>query len=243
MKYTNYFLIAILLIASSSCKKSLDDEFEEANGEVSEKLISRIVVSSNHDEDQNGTYLFNYDGDNRISSLSDGESNSFFTYDSNDKLTKISSANDPIVMDDLYQTPYDLFEDGNVTAYDDNGNPEKVEVYEEDYYEGEYILYGTITYDPNPNPLYYTMKAGGIIDVLDRINFDIGTPTSPTLVKAKKMLPFNNFKSMIFRNVDGEIETDIQFKTYYDDDGYAELVTITSLNEDGTSVSTIQYFY
>lgn len=243
MKKIIYFLISLFLVLSISCKKSTNDQFEEANKNIKERLLSKVVTTSSDEIVNDATYNFNYDGNNRISSISDGEENSFFTYDANtNKLTKISTSSDPLIMSDLYKSPYDLFEDGNVNTYDKNGNPQEVVVYQEDYL-GRHILHGTITYDPNPNPFYYTIKAGGLIDVMDQIDFDFGTPTSPTLVKANKMLPLNNFKSMIFKNEQGETESEIHFNTTYDVDGYATYTTVTNLSKEGTTVDDIRYTY
>lgn len=237
-------LSTIIFFLFASCEKnSLEDGFDDANKNIKEKYLSRMAVNSNQKEIINSIYHFNYDGEGRISSISNEEGTSFFNYDTNNKLTKITSTEEPVLIENLLSEPYKLYEDGKVISYDDNGNPKKVEFYEKGNIDGGRTLYGEISYERYPNPIFYTLKAGGIIDVLDEVNFDIGTTTSPALIKAKKMLPFNNFKSMIFKDIFGEIVSDIQYSTIYDDDNYATQTVQTAYSKEGYTTTTIRYFY
>jgi len=235
------FYLTSILFLLISCSEKLDEGFEEANGEVAEKLLKQVRIDYADPYEDDYTYQFGYDGKDRLSSITDGDNSSFFNYDSDGDLMSISGSDDPLEISELYESPYDAFEEGNVLEYDDKGNPKKIEVYDEGYNQTD-IYIGEIAYDPNPNPFFYTLKAAGIIDVLNNVDLYFSA-SSPTVVKAYKLLPFNFIRSMIFKNSIGQVEAEVQYETTYDDDGYVTNTTITSIDEDGTEKIYLSFTY
>ena len=159
MKHILYF--CCLSLALFSCSKSLDEGFDEANPNIKEKLVDHITVSTTDKHVYTGSYYFSYDGDNNLTNITNDEGTIFFNYDSESNLTKITGNRDDLLVSDLYQSPYNLFEDGKVKSYDENGNPRTVEVYDAKTVKRHNMLYGEIWYYKEPNPLFFTMKEGG----------------------------------------------------------------------------------
>ena len=87
----------------------------------------------------------------------------------------------------------------------------KIEFFEEDYdYQSNSYVTKTYTaevsYDDAHNPYFYTLEAGGIIDVLDgvQLNFSLN-PQVPEIVKARLLFPVNNPSQIIYKNEEAEI--------------------------------------
>ena len=178
--------------------------------------------------------------ENRVSSITDGNTNAFLNYDTSDNLNSITGNNEIFDIDELYQSPYDAFESGEVLEYDKNANPIKIEVYEDGY--GSDVLIGNIIYDPNPNPFFYTLKAAGIIDVLDRIDLNFGI-TNPSIIKARLLLPYNNIRSMIFKNASGITQYEVHIDYNYDEDKYPISAIVNTLSQNESSTYTLIYKY
>ena len=233
-------LIFISLIFLFGCTKSLEDEFNGANGFVDQKYIKVFQIINSDRSIENKTLAINYDGENKISSITDGKSNVFLNYRESNDLNTVTNDNESFDIDDLYQSPYDAFETGNVIKYDDNGNPVEIEVYEDGY--GSEILKGEIFYDANPNPFFYTLKAAGIIDVIDRIELNFGY-TNPAIIKARQLLPYNNIRAMIFKDFSGITKYEVHFEYNYDESGYPANATVSTLSQDGSSTYNLIYTY
>lgn len=241
MRLKIIFAGTILALFLISCEKSLDEGFENANKNVKKKYVKQLHVTYPNEPKYNKSYVINYGGENRITSVTDGEESHFFNYGTDGDLLSITGGEESFEMSHFYQAPYDVFEEGNVLEYDDKGNPKKIEVFLGS--NNTSVAIGEILYDPNPNPFYYTLKAAGIIGVIDQVDLNIGTPTSPSIVKAKKMLPFNHYRSMIFFSSAGQIVMDIQFDTIYDEEGYVKQTTITSIGQEETQIYQLKYVY
>ena len=182
MKTHCFSLVVILVVLfSEGCKKSAQDEFNNANGITAEKYIQRVEIFSSISK-ENKSYTVNYDGSNRVSSITDGSQSSFFNFSSDDVLMNVSDGKKPFIINDLYQSPYDAFETGDVLEYDLNGNPIRIQVYENGHNSN--LLIGEIIYDANPNPFFYTIKAAGLIDVIDHVDLNLNS-TSPNIIKAR----------------------------------------------------------
>ncbi len=250
MKYSFQFLIAISLLFIACSEESVTDEFQDANGKVEEKLVKSIAyVSPEHPED-NMNIRFSYDNDLRLHTISDGSDTSIFLY-GDDGLETITGSSDNLTMEELYQSPYDAFETGNVVSYDGNGNPEVIEFFEEEYDQGfgDYItkVYtAQLDYDDAPNPFYYTMEAGGLIEVLDnvRLNFSL-TPQAPEIVKARLLFPLNNLSQIVYKNEEGEIVYTVNADFDYDEDNYATSATITAVSvmDSNQGIYSLVYTY
>ncbi|PTN04254.1 RHS repeat domain-containing protein [Mangrovibacterium marinum] len=236
-------LVTALVLFSCSSSSSLDEGFEDANKDVSEKLLKQVRYDAADEYEEDVTLQFNYDGQKRLTSITDGDGSRFFNYDSESNLTSITGSDETFEISELYEAPYDAFEEGNVQEYDDNGNPSKLEIFESsDYNDEEEMLIAELSYAAKPNPFYYTLKAGGIIDVLNDVELDFGS-TSPSIVKAYKLLPYNNIESIIIKDMNGLVQAEVHFDTTYDQDGYATSTTVQYLDGDDTDTSYITYSY
>ena len=233
-------ITAILtLILSLSCSKSTEEGFNEANGDVVKKYIKQFQIFDNNRG--NISYTINYGINNKVSSITNGNNtNVFLNYDESNDLKSIIKGSETFNIDELYQSPYDAFETGDVLEYDDKGNPVKIEVYEDG--NGSNILIGDIIYDPNPNPFYYTLQAAGIIDILDRVDLTFGY-SNPSIINAKLLLPYNNIKSMIFKNTSGITQYEVQINYNYGDDKYPISANVITLSQYETSTCTLIYNY
>lgn len=218
---------------------SVEEEFEDINGVVKEKLLKRIVARNSSGEQE--IINFNYNGDNKLSSIYDGYETMSFNYDSNGNLIEgDSQLENDFTVSEFYKAPYDVFDKGEVLEYDDNNNPSKVLVFEYGYNSNSFI--GDIFYDPNPNPFFYTLKSASIIDVLDNVQLNFGYQNAE-IVKARNLLPNNNVRGMIFKNQEGITTHEVQFDFEYDDDGYPIRSEIFIYQKGESSISYIDYYY
>ena len=238
-------LFSVLLMLGSCSKESASDEFEQANGKVAEKLITRMDVLSAQDPNENTSLFINYDSKNRVSSINNGTDSNILVYE-DDQLVTISGGSEPFRTSELYQTPYDIFQFGEVVEYDSNKNPSIIRLLDEDY-DGKINEFKVdITYDPTPNPFFYTLKAAGIIDVLDGVQFNLSmSPQSPDLIQSRKLLPLNNIKQIVVTDVErGEINFQLVADYVYDEDDYPISATFTTLTPDsGTNIYLNKYTY
>lgn len=232
-------LLATILAVSIGCKKSTEDEFTIANGPVAEQFVKRVDIFSNIPS-ENKSYTVNYDGAGRVSSITDGSQSRFFNYASSGSLDKISDGNDALVINDLFQSPYSAFEIGDVLEYDNVGNPKRILVYEDGY--GSQILTGEIIYDAAPNPFFYTLRAAGLLDVLDRVNINMRYQ-SPLIIKAKLLLPFNNIIGGIFKNEQGVTKYEVHAVYQYSSARYPISATVNIITPDDVKEYTVNYYY
>jgi hypothetical protein len=242
---TTLVLSSILLILGSCSKESTSDEFEQANGKVVEKLITRMDITSAQNSDDNASLFINYDSKNRVSSFTDGYDSNILVYE-DDELSAISGGSEPMQTSEFYQMPYDIFQFGEVVEFDTNKNPSVIRLLEEDYDGNVYEYKIEISYDPTPNPFFYTLKAAGVIDVLDKVQFNIGmSPQSPELIQARRLLPLNNIKKIVVTDVErGKITYQLVGDYIYDEDDYPISASFTAISEDdGTDIFLKKYEY
>ncbi|MEZ4779596.1 MAG: hypothetical protein R2786_09475 [Flavobacteriaceae bacterium] len=230
--------LLFIIVLTLSCSKSTEDEFNEVNGNVAEKYVKRLQVLDN--VNGNSSITINYGEGNRVTSITDGNATTFFNYDSSNNLSSINDSNETFNMSELYQAPYDAFETGQVLEYDDNSNPIKIKVYEDGY--GSELLTGTIVYDANPNPYFYTLKAAGGIAVLDMVDLNFGI-TDPSIIKARNLFPNNNIRSMIFKDDSGITKYEVQFDYTYGSDKYPVSASVSALSVDESSSYDLIYTY
>ena len=240
MKTTFLPVLILVLVSLSACEKSseAEDEFLSANEEAVEKYIKNFQIIDKYGD--NYYYTINYSSGNTVSSITDEDANTFFNYDDSNNLNSVTSDGEMFDINELYQSPYDAFESGYVLEYDTDGNPTNIEVYE-DGYDSD-VLTGTIIYDPNPNPFFYTLKAAGIIDVLDKVDLNFGY-TNPSIVQARQLLPYNNITTMIFKDEFGITTYEVQFDYTYDEDHYPISARVNALSQEETTSYTLLYTY
>ena len=250
MKSINQILLfSSIAILNFSCDDSTSDEFEEVNGNVETKLISSINVGSAENSDDNTSIIFSYNSEQQLNSIFDGTETTNFIYEDGD-LSNVSGNVDNGNIEELYDSPYDAFETGQVEEYDDNGNPSVIKFieYDYDYMTGEEeVVYYTaeISYDDKPNPFYKTAEAAGLIDVMDQIRLNFAAaPQAEEIVRAKALFPNNNPSQVLYKNEEGEIEYTINMSYTYDGD-YPTTATVSTVSEysdeNETYVTTFTY--
>lgn len=242
MKNLNYlFLLSFCLLINTSCEKSVSQEFEEINGNVETKLVKSIAVTHAENPSENRNIIFTYDNDNRLSTFSDGINSNIFVYE-NGSLSNISGQQEVSNAEELYQSPYDAFETGEVTENDDNGNPRIIIFFEEEYNNStnnyDIVEYkAEFSYDNKPNLYYYTLEAAGIIEVLDRVSFNFSPVLqSQDIVQARTLLPLNNITKIIYKDDKGDLIFSINIDYVYDEQNYPTSATITSSDQYSTSI-------
>lgn len=223
-----------------SCSETFEEEFFEANVTINQKYLKSLQIIDHKDESQNMRYIISYDEKIKISSISDGTLTEYFSYDESNALVKASLNRKVFNINDLYQAPYDAFETGNVNSYDAKGNPVEIEVYKKGF--GSERLTGIIEYDQNPNPFFYTLKAGGVIDMLDKVNLYMGNP-DPYTIKARQLLPYNSIVGMTYIDIDGKIKHEVAIDYTYNEIGYPEKAIVHTSTPEGSFTHTLIYEY
>lgn len=242
-------LFSSVAILNFSCDDSTSDEFEEVNGKVETKLISSIDVASAENSDDSNSIIFSYNSELQLNSIFDGTETTNFIYEDGN-LANVSGNVDNGNVEELYESPYDAFETGQVEEYDENGNPSVIKFieYDYDYMTGEEeVVYYTaeISYDDKPNPFYKTAEAAGLIDVMDQIRLNFAAaPQAEEIVRAKVLFPNNNPSQVLYKNEEGEIEYTINMSYTYDGD-YPTTATVSTVSEHSdeneTYVTTFTY--
>ncbi|MDP2526766.1 hypothetical protein [Maribacter dokdonensis] len=242
-------LFSSVAILNFSCDDSTSDEFEEVNGKVETKLISSIDVASAENSDDSSSIIFSYNSELQLNSIFDGTETTNFIYEDGN-LANVSGNVDNGNVEELYESPYDAFETGQVEEYDENGNPSVIKFieYDYDYMTGEEeVVYYTaeISYDDKPNPFYKTAEAAGLIDVMDQIRLNFAAaPQAEEIVRAKALFPNNNPSQVLYKNEEGEIEYTINMSYTYDGD-YPTTATVSTVSEHSdeneTYVTTFSY--
>lgn len=237
-------LLCISLITLSCSEDSVSDEFDNANGNVQEKLIESISVISAQDSQENKNISLSYTSNGYLNTITDGIETSIFVYGDNNELFNITGGNNTLNIEELYESPYDAFETGEVIEYDNNGNPKKIEFFEEEYdYQSDTymtkIYTAEVSYDNVHNPYFYTLEAAGIIDVLDgvQLNFNMN-PQVPEIVQARLLFPVNNPSQIIYKNEEGEILYTINVNYVYDNEHYPTSATVTAISIEDSEQST-----
>jgi hypothetical protein len=237
-------LLCIFLFTLSCSEDSATDEFNDVNGNVQEKLIESISFVSAQDSQENKNILLSYTSNGLLNTITDGLETSIFVYINNNDLSNITGGGDYLYIEELYESPYDAFETGEVVEYDGNGNPRKIEFYEEEYDSNSNsnitkIYTAEVSYDDTHNPYFYTLEAGGIIEVLDgvQLNFSMNTQISE-IVQARLLFPLNNLSQIIYKNEEGEIIDTINANYVYDNENYPTSATITSISVENSEQST-----
>ncbi len=221
-----------------SCSSN-DDGFDDANGNVAKKYISKIITQGEGDTSVS-TIAYNNEG--KVLSASTDNDTKYFSYFDDGRLKKISGGGDNILTSEIISEIHAAYEIGNVLAYDSKGNPTVLELYDVDYNGNQVIHTAQLTYDNKPFTFYHTLDAAGIIAVLYDVRLQFYTPAE--IIMAKKLLPvYNPIKAVIIDNSNHEIGS-INVNYNYDNDNYPTSATVISLDDEGFASSynvTYQY--
>jgi hypothetical protein len=243
-------LLTVLAVFMSCSEDSATDEFNAANQNASVKLITNLSVVSAQDASENQSVTINYNGNNQVANITDGVETSILVYDNNN-LTNVTGEGETLNVEELYQSPYDAFETGEVLQYDSNMNPVSIRFLEEefDFFNNTMNVveyYAEIEYDATPNPFFYTLEAAGIIDVLDNVDLNFSMDVqAPEIVQARLLLPTNNIKKITYKDEDLTPIYQIVANYVYDAQNYPSTGTVTStdLEDDSVSVYTTTFTY
>lgn len=251
MKLKLQITLLTVLAAFMSCSEdSATDEFNQANQNATVKLITNLSVVSAQDASENQSVTINYNGNNQVSNITDGVETSILVYD-NDNLTNVTGEGETLNVEELYESPYDAFETGEVLQYDSNMNPVSIRFLEEEF---DFVAntmsvveyFAEIEYDATPNPFFYTLEAAGIIDVLDNVDLNFSMDVqAPEIVQARLLLPTNNIKKITYKDEDLTPIYQIVANYVYDAQNYPSTGTVTStdLEDDSVSVYTTTFTY
>ncbi len=234
-------------LLAMSCSDSTSDEFEEVNGKVEEKLIETLVKTSVQNPSENKVFSFTYNSDGSLNTANNGEDTGAVVYE-NDQLSAFTGGGNIFNVEELFESPYNAFEIGQVLEYDNNGNPKTLMFLKneydydtDEYWTKEYTA--EIKYDDAPNPFYSTLAAAGVIDALDKVklNFSITQPLD--LVKAKLLFPLNNPSQIIYKNEEGETLVTLSANYDYDEDNYPKSAVMTSIDLRFNESTTLTLLY
>lgn len=243
MKQINsLLLISSIAMSIVGCEKSTSDEFDDINGTIETKLMSSISVASAQNVEENTNIIFTYNTDNRLTTISDGSETTIFSY-KDGSLSNVTGQGGNGNIEELYESPYDAFEQGLIDEYDDNGNPAVIKFVEYNYnqstYEEELVYYtAEVSYDNKPNPFYKTAEAAGLIEVMDKVRLNFAMAPQPVEIKrAKALFPNNNPSQIIYKDENGEVLYSINLAYTYDGD-YPTSATVTSVSSEYGDTNT-----
>lgn len=250
MKLQKQLLLTVTTTLVFSCSKdSATEEFKNINGNINEKLMSSINVIPAQTSEEEKNVTFDYDTNKRLKTIKDGEDTGVFVYNDKNELIDITGKDDNLNIEELYESPRKAFETGEVLEYDNNGNPYKILFFDEEYdYSTNQTItkryYAYVTYDNKPNPYFYTLKAAGIIKVLDRVDLNFAAPPqSPKIVKARTLLPANNPSKLIYKDEDDKLVSTVTVNYVYDNDNYPTSATVKAVETEGNETYTYSITY
>ncbi|MCC9041895.1 hypothetical protein LNQ81_04160 [Myroides sp. M-43] len=194
--------------------------FEEGKRELEKKFDlyyteeGKLTTIEYTDLDEEGTVYENSKGN--------------LTQDSKNKLEKISSPKEMILIKDLLVYQNSAYKVGKVLKYDNHKNPSEILVYNRDMEE----ITMKISYDDKPFFGFHTLRAAGIIDLLDGIELNLANPTVPAELKlAKELLPRNNPITYTYTNKEGIVLDNIKIVYAYDESNYPTKAVLTGTRQ------------
>lgn len=244
--------LAILLI--TACGSSASEDFEGINGQVKKKRLKTISAVDEQVGNEKMTAQFIYDSDNKLINVSATKAvdAALINYSNDGTIIKLANGSDPyesISIEELYKSPYELYETGEVIEYDSNKNPSKVlfKQNEYNYITDKYTVENytaEMVYDDKPNLYFYTLESAGLIDVLDGVNINIGINTkAPELIKARALLPVNNLVRALYKDADDNIIGTLDIEYTYDVDGYPIKGNGNGISDSGSVNVEVTYSY
>ncbi len=233
MKKLSLALLSWVFILSS-CSK--DGDLVQDPTFKSKYLSGVVTTNSGVSNTMNMTYT----PDGKLSSIIENNGATTFSHNSSGNLTSISSQGDVLDIQELYNGPQEGYEIGRVLSYNAEGNPSKLEIFEDG--PGSDVAIADILYDPNPNPYFKTMEAAGIIDVLNNVEVSFNTSNS-NILQARLLLPTNNIKTIIAKDFDGRTVYEMQATYVYDADSYPISANITEIVDGDVTTTQVTYSY
>jgi hypothetical protein len=238
MKNKLFTMSVLMAVFMSSCTDSASDEFDDANENAKARYIKTITSSSL--ADGSSTATINYDASGKVTSMSDGDGTSTFVYENNN-LTNVTGG-DPLVISQFYQAPYQAYDVGQVLEYDAKGNPTKIKLFNENINGVKEEFSANVTYDTAPNCFFHTLKAAGIIDVLDKVKLNLNMQSMPQqIVQAKVLLPVNNPIGVVIKNAQNVILSTTSTSYVYNSSNYPTSAVATTT--EGSKIVTTNFTF
>ncbi|CAM1334795.1 hypothetical protein [Tenacibaculum aestuariivivum] len=245
-------VIGLIVGLMSSCTSSATEDFDDINGNVKKKTLKSITATNPVEIQESISSNFIYDSDNKLMRMSGTEGNESVSMDYKNDGTSIKAGIDnedleSFSIEELYKAPYNVYETGEVLAYDANKNPSKI-AFRDTVYDYETNTYSVetqtaeMTYDDKPNLYFATLEAAGLVEILDGVSLDFGINTQASeVIKARQLLATNNLIKIVYKNADSEVLATLSIDYIYDVDGYPikGTGTLTSNNkyEDNEPIS------
>lgn len=231
-------LLAAILM--SSCTDSASDEFNDANGNAAAKYIKTVTSNSS---DGSSTVIVNYDAAGKVISFTDGTESSVLVYE-NSNLTTVTGDGDPFAISELYQAPYEAYDIGEVLAYDANGNPTDIKLFQENEFGDIEQFSAKVTYGTAPNAFFYTLKAAGVIDVLDNVELNLNMQGTPQeIVDARVMLPVNNPTKVVIKDGQGIVVSTTLTSYVYNSFNYPTSAIVVTTEDGDTDTANFTFTY
>lgn len=246
-------ILAIALSFSSiitSCSDTVSNEFDEVNGDVEKKKLKKIITN---EEGVELTTVFFYDTEGKLDKIegSNGAESTTIEYTNTGSFVNASTTgiNEALNLDDLYNTPYQIFNTGEVLDYDENNNPSKI-LYKHKVYDFNSNSYQTVelvaelTYDDAPNFYFATLESAGIIDILDGVQLELSSATQPSeLINARRLLPLNNLRTINYDDMDNNRVASLEINYTYDADNYPTKASIIATLQGLIEIRELDFSY
>lgn len=232
----------LMAVFMSSCTDSTSDEFDNGNGNAVARYI-KTITSNSSDDDGPSTVTVNYDASGKVTSVTDGTETSAFIYNNNN-LTTVTGEGDPFAISELYQAPYEAYEIGQVLAYDSNGNPTDIRLFQDNGWGDVEEFSAKVTYDSAPNTFFHTMKAAGIIDVLDNVDINLNMQGTPQqIIQARLLLPVNNPTKVVIKDLQGAVVSTTITTYNYNSVQYPTTAIVVTTEDGDSETATFTFTY
>lgn len=255
MKKLKYvFAIVLGTTLMIGCSSSASEDFEDVNGQIKKKRLKSISAINKDANPDTVTAQFTYDSNNKLINISGsrGTETALINYNNNGSTIEVSNGNnvsESLTIEELYKSPYEVYETGEVLEYDSNKNPSKIlfKQTEYDFNTNTYYIENytaEMFYDEKPNLYFSTLEAAGIIDILDGVELSFGiNPQAPEVIKAKALFPVNNLIKIIYKDADSKIIGTLNIDYTYDADGYVVKGSGTAISQNESLNTEITYSY
>lgn len=248
-------LLGVIVVLTIGCSSSASEDFEDVNGQIKKKRLKSISAVNKNEAFKTITSQFSYDSNDKLINVSGTGATEtvLMNYNNDGSTIKVTNGGNPsesFSIEELYKSPYAIYERGEVLEYDSNKNPSKISFQKEvyDYNTGDYSLEdytAEMLYDDKANLYFATLEAAGIIDILDSAELSFGiNPQAAEVIKARALFPINNLIKVVYKNADNNIVGTLNIDYTYDTDGYPVkgMGTVISENESVNIDVTYSYY-
>jgi|GEM_PF-1653292 len=238
-KIFGWFILGAFLFASCG-----EDSNDNTSGDVKDANVAYLqqvdLVMTDGDYSEQMSATLDYNVDTKLEKVtykdSDGDLMSGeINYGAEGRLSSIDMDGNTFQLGEFFGIEYDLFKEGVTIEYDENKNPSKIVLEEEDEEWNEetkewedvtYKMFATIEYDEKPFFLYHTLKASGIIDMMESINL-LMTAVPSDMITLNSLLPLNNITNITIEDEKGYLIASADIDYVYNAKDYPESAKVT----------------